>query len=68
MQISPAIHVARDRSHVAWDPAILPVETVASGDVVEFDLPDAAGGQLTAASTIALPAGGAFGTGKESDG
>src|SRR5262249_50652132 len=47
----PAIHIPRDRSHRAWDPAIPPIETVASGDVVEFDLLDAAGGQLSAAST-----------------
>ncbi len=52
MAISPAIHVARDRFHLAWDPAISAVETVASGDVVAFDLLDASGGQLTAASTV----------------
>jgi acetamidase/formamidase len=52
MAITPAIHIARDRFHLAWDPAIEPIETVASGDVVEFDLLDASGGQLTATSTV----------------
>src|SRR5919112_2500731 len=52
MQTKPAIHVARDRFHLAWDPAIEPIETVGSGDVVEFDLLDASGGQLTAGSTV----------------
>ena len=52
MAIIPAIHIARDRFHLAWDPAIEPIETVESGDVVEFDLLDASGGQLTATSTV----------------
>ena len=52
MQTKPAIHVARDRFHLAWDPAIEPIETVGSGDVVEFDMLDASGGQLTAGSTV----------------
>jgi acetamidase/formamidase len=52
MQTSPAIRIARDRFHLAWDPAIEPIETVASGSVVEFDLLDASGGQLTATSTV----------------
>jgi acetamidase/formamidase len=50
---SPTIHVARDRFHLAWDPAIPPIETVASGSVIEFDMLDAGGGQLTASSTLA---------------
>jgi acetamidase/formamidase len=45
------IHITRDRFHLAWDPAIPPIETVPSGSVVEFDLLDASGGQLTATST-----------------
>ena len=49
----PTVHVARDRFHLAWDPAIPPIETVPSGSVVEFDLLDASGGQITAASTTA---------------
>jgi acetamidase/formamidase len=52
MAINPAIHVTRDRFHLAWDPAIPAIETVASGDEVEFDLLDASGGQLTATSTV----------------
>jgi acetamidase/formamidase len=52
MAINPAVHITRDRFHLAWDPAIEPIETVASGDLVEFDLLDAAGGQLTATSTV----------------
>jgi acetamidase/formamidase len=46
-------HITRDRFHLAWDPAIPPIETVPSGSVVEFDLLDASGGQLTATSTLA---------------
>jgi acetamidase/formamidase len=49
----PTIHVARERFHLAWDPAIQPLETVPSGSVVEFDCLDAGGGQLTASSTVA---------------
>ncbi|MDQ6794229.1 MAG: acetamidase/formamidase family protein [Chloroflexota bacterium] len=51
MLTTPTIHIARDRYHLAWDPAIPPIETVASGAVIEFDLLDASCGQLTAAST-----------------
>jgi len=52
MQTSPALHISRDRFHLAWDPAILPIETVDSGSVIEFDMLDASCGQLTAASTV----------------
>jgi acetamidase/formamidase len=52
MATRAAIRISRDRFHLAWDPAIAPIETVESGAVVEFDLLDASGGQLTAASTI----------------
>ena len=45
------IHVARDQNHLAWDPAIEPIATIGSGDVVEFDCLDASNGQLTADST-----------------
>jgi acetamidase/formamidase len=48
---TPSLHVARDRFHLAWDPAIPPIETVPSGAVIEFDLLDASGGQLTESST-----------------
>ncbi len=52
MATSPAVHISRDRFHLAWDPAIPAIETVGSGDEVEFDLLDASGGQLTATSTV----------------
>jgi len=39
--------------HFGWDNAIPPVLTVAPGDVVEFQVTDAGGGQVTAASTAA---------------
>jgi acetamidase/formamidase len=50
---TPTIHVARDQFHLAWDPAIPPIETVSSGAVIELDMLDAGGGQLTADSTVA---------------
>ena len=37
MATTPAIHVSRDQFHLAWDPAIEPIATVASGAIVEFD-------------------------------
>lgn len=48
---TPSIHVARDQNHLAWDPAIPPVASVGSGEIVEFDCLDASFGQLTADST-----------------
>ncbi|MDQ5840480.1 MAG: acetamidase/formamidase family protein, partial [Chloroflexota bacterium] len=48
---TPTIHVARDQNHQAWDPAIPPIASVASGEVVVFDWLDASNGQLTADST-----------------
>jgi acetamidase/formamidase len=53
MATGSALHISRDRFHLAWDPAIPPIETVQSGAEVEFDLLDASGGQLTASSTVA---------------
>jgi acetamidase/formamidase len=50
---TPTIHVAREQNHLAWDPAIPPVATVSSGEVVAFDCLDASFGQLTADSTTA---------------
>ena len=44
---------SRDRNHLVWDPAIPPVATIASGEVVEFDCLDASFGQLNAESTNA---------------
>jgi len=52
MAAPPTLHISRERFHLAWDPAIPPIETVASGALVEFDLLDAAGGQLSATSTV----------------
>jgi acetamidase/formamidase len=49
----PTIHVGRDQTHLAWDPAIPPVARVSSGEVAEFDCVDASNGQLTATSTLA---------------
>lgn len=46
-----SIHVSRAQNHLAWDPAIPPVASVGSGDVVDFDCLDASNGQLNAAST-----------------
>jgi acetamidase/formamidase len=53
MATRPAAHVGRDQWHLAWDKAIPPIVTVASGDVVTFDVLDASNGQLTASSTAA---------------
>ena len=50
--IAPTVHVAREQYHLAWDNSIAPIARVASGAVVAFDLLDAAGGQLTADSTV----------------
>jgi acetamidase/formamidase len=51
MSATPAVHVGRDRFHLAWDPAIPPIETVGDGDEVEFDLLDASNGTLTETTT-----------------
>ncbi len=50
---SPSITVARQQNHLAWDPAILPVASVGSGEVVAFDCLDASNGQITADSDTA---------------
>jgi len=50
---TPAVRIGRDQFHLAWDPAIEPVASVRSGAVVEFDMLDAGGGQITADSTVA---------------
>jgi acetamidase/formamidase len=49
---TPSVHVTRDRYHLAWDPAIEPIETVEPGAVVEFDLLDASCGQLNASCGV----------------
>lgn len=48
---SASIQVTREQNHLAWDPAIPPVATVGSGDVVAFDCLDASNGQITADAT-----------------
>ena len=48
---SPSTRIAADQNHLAWDPAIAPVASVGSGDVVEFECLDASNGQLDAEST-----------------
>ena len=48
---TPATRIARDQNHLAWDPAIPPVASVGSGDLVELDCLDASNGQITADST-----------------
>ena len=53
MSATPAIHIARDRFHLAWDPAIPPIETVGDGDEVSFDLLDASNGKLTRTTVAA---------------
>ncbi|HZC04497.1 MAG TPA: acetamidase/formamidase family protein [Ktedonobacterales bacterium] len=50
--IAPTVHVAREQYHLAWDNSIAPIARVASGAAIAFDLLDAAGGQLTADSTV----------------
>ena len=46
------IHVAREQWHLAWDNSIEPVARIDSGGTVEFDLLDAAGGQIGPDSTV----------------
>jgi acetamidase/formamidase len=48
---SASVQVSREQNHLAWDPAIPPVATVGSGDVVAFDCLDASNGQITAEAT-----------------
>lgn len=42
-----------DHHHFGWDRSIPPVLTVAPGATIEFECPDASGGQLSAKSTVA---------------
>jgi acetamidase/formamidase len=42
-----------DHHHFGWDRSIPPVLTVSPGATVEFECPDASGGQLSARSTVA---------------
>ncbi|GCE19002.1 acetamidase/formamidase family protein [Dictyobacter kobayashii] len=46
------IHVHRNQWHLAWDNSIAPIGTIQSGEIVEFDLLDSAGGQIGPESTV----------------
>jgi len=46
------IHVTREQWRLAWDNSIEPVARIDSGGTVEFDLLDAAGGQIGPDSTV----------------
>jgi acetamidase/formamidase len=48
---SASVHISRDQHHLAWDPAIPPVATIGSGEIVAFDCLDASNGQITADGT-----------------
>ena len=50
--LAATLHVGREQFHLAWDRSIEPIATVASGDVIEFDVLDASCGQITADSTV----------------
>lgn len=47
-----SIHIGRDQWHLHWDRSIPPVARMASGETVDFDLADAACGQIEPASTV----------------
>ncbi|HEX7737799.1 MAG TPA: acetamidase/formamidase family protein [Ktedonobacteraceae bacterium] len=46
------IHIHRDQWHLAWDHSIPPIARIGSGEMVSFDLLDAACGQIVAQSTV----------------
>ncbi|GCE26677.1 acetamidase [Dictyobacter alpinus] len=46
------IHVHRNQWHLAWDNSIAPIGRIQSGEIVEFDLLDSAGGQIGPDSTV----------------
>ncbi len=50
MKIASTYTIHKDHRHYGWDNALEPALTVAPGDTVTFDVPDASGGQLTPAS------------------
>jgi len=45
--------IHRRHHHFGWDNSVAPVLTIAPGESIEFDVLDAAGGQLTRSSTVA---------------
>jgi len=53
MSIPTNYTIHSDKRHFGWDRSIPPVETVAPGEIVEFDTVDASGGQITLDSTVA---------------
>jgi acetamidase/formamidase len=52
-----AHRVGPSQTHLSWDPAILPVLEVQDGAVVEFEMGDASGNQITAGSATGDLAG-----------
>lgn len=52
MTLAPTVHIRREQFHLAWDNSIPPVASINSGDIVTIDALDAAGGQITAKSTL----------------
>lgn len=48
---SASVHISREQNHLAWDPAIAPIASIGSGEIVDFDCLDASNGQITADST-----------------
>ncbi len=50
---APDYTIHHRHSHIGWDNALTPVETVAPGSSVHFTCKDSSGGQLTPASTVA---------------
>ena len=57
MSSKPRHTIHRHHHHFGWDNSLAPVQTVAPGEVVAFEIVDASGGQLTAESTVNEVAG-----------
>ncbi len=53
MSIQASYTIHSHQRHFGWDRSIPPVETVAPGDIVDFDTMDASGGQISPDSTVA---------------
>lgn len=52
MPIGHSHTIHADRNHFGWSPEHRPTLTVAPGDSVEFEVVDAAGGEITPATTV----------------
>ncbi len=52
MKITPDYTIHKDSRHYGWDNSLRPALTVAPGDVVSFEVPDASGGQFSRASEV----------------